>query len=43
MVLWNRRARHSCRKELGDGATVDTRPDPQVPRAIVTRIQKRVA
>jgi hypothetical protein len=29
--------------ELGSQAVVDTRPDPQVSRAIVTRIQKRVA
>ena len=42
MVLWNRKARHSCRVELGDQAMVDTRVDPQVPRAIVTRIQKRL-
>ncbi len=42
MILWNRRARHSCRQELGARALVDTRPDPQVPRAIVTRIQKQV-
>jgi len=43
LLLWNRKVRHSCRMELGSLAVVDTRPDPQVARAIVTRIQKRVA
>lgn len=43
MVLWNRTARHSCRAELGAGARVDTRSDPAVPRALVTRIQKPLA
>jgi len=42
MILWNRKARHSCRMELGSQAVVDTRPDSQVSRAIVTRIQKQV-
>jgi len=43
MVLWNRSARHSTRAELGPGAEVDTRSDPAVPRAIVTRIRKPLA
>lgn len=43
LILWNRSARHSCRTELGAGARVDNRPDPGVPRALVTRIQKPVA
>jgi len=43
MILWNQKARHSCRAELGAAASVDTQPDPSVPRAIVTRIQKRPA
>ena len=42
MILWNRKVRHSCRAELGDRAVVATRPDPRVPRTIVTRIQKRL-
>lgn len=43
LVLWNRMARQSCRAELGPTAAVDTRADPAVARAIVTRIQKRPA
>jgi ubiquinone/menaquinone biosynthesis C-methylase UbiE len=42
MILWNRKARYSCRMELGSQAVVNTRPDSKVSRAIVTRIQKQV-
>jgi len=41
LVLWNREHRNSTRAALGPAAVVDTRPDPAVARAIITRIHKR--
>jgi SAM-dependent methyltransferase len=40
LIVWSKKSRHSARDLFGRNASVDCRPDPQVPRAIITRIQK---